>query len=198
MACLSILDSDAVRPAPASREPCSGLLGGAAVTGPGDLTADEVTLNDRLEAPVDELESDAFSPMLGDSFGVDLVPCPRLTTIMTRSQLEYGAIRAHGPSKVGALPVSMDDAWMDDVWEAPAAGRRRVRFGGRNDTPVAVAAPPTMGTMFAYPQRDPSRHGHESFEGERPVVQAAWMTDAAEPLRERNRTARFSKGLFGR
>ena len=193
MACLSILDPDAVRAAPASREPCSGLLGGAAVTGPGDLTLDEVTLNGRLEVPIDELESDAFSPILGDTFGVDLVSCPRLTTIMTRSQLEYGAIRAHGLSKVGALLVSMDDAC-----EAPAAGRRRVRFGGRNDTPFAVAAPPTMGTMFAYPHCDPSRHGHESFEGERRVVQAAWMTDAAEPPRERNRTAPFSKGLFGR
>lgn len=189
MACLSILDRDAVRAAPALREPCSGLLGGAGITGPGGLTADSVT----LDTPIDELESDAFSPILGDTFGVDLVPCPRLTTIMTRRQLEYGAIRADGPSKVGALLVSMNDAW-----DAPAAGRRRVRFEGRNDTPFAVAGPPTRGTMVACLHCDLSRHGPATLKGERRVVRSISMKDAAEPPRERNRTAPFSKGGFGR
>ena len=189
MACLSILDRDAVRAAPALREPCSGFLGGAAITGPGGLIADAAA----RERPIDELESDAFSPILGDTFGVDLVPCPRLTTIMTRSQLEYGAIRPDGPSRVGALLVSIKDAWA-----APAAGSRRVRFEGRNDTPFAVAVPPTMGTMFAYPHSDASRHGHASLEGERRVVRSISMKDAAEPPRERNRTAQFSKVGFGR
>lgn len=210
MSGLSILNLDAVRAAPVAREPYtyflgSGVLNEAAVaeirqdfpeiSKPGYLTVDEVALKGRFKALIDELESDEFSRILGEKFGIDLVSCPRLTTIMKRSQLKYGSIHTDGPSKVMTLLV-----YMNDAWDAPAAGRLRVLYDGRHYTPFAVEVPPTMGTMFAFLRADNSWHGHEPFEGERRVVQVAWVKDAAELERKkkRNRTAQFLKGIFGR
>ena len=81
-----------------------------------------------------------------------------------------------------------------------AAGRLRVLYDGRNYEPFAVEVPPTMGTMFAFLRAENSWHGHEPFEGERRVVQVAWLRDASEleRKRKRNRTAQFLKGIFGR
>jgi hypothetical protein len=210
MAGLSILNIDAVQAAPLSHEPyryalADGVLKDEAIADirrdfpdiakPGYLTVDEVALKGRFKALIEELESDAFSKILGDKFGVDLVSCPRLTTIMKRSQPKYGSIHTDGPSKVLTLLV-----YMNDAWDAPAAGRLRVLYDGKNYAPFAVEVPPTMGTMFAFLRADNSWHGHEPFEGERRVVQVAWLKDAAELERKkkRNRTAQFLKGIFGR
>ncbi len=207
---LSILNLDAVRAAPVSRDPYTYFLGNGvlnesaiaeiredfpAIAKPGYLTVDEVALKGRFKALIDELESDEFSRLLGEKFGIDLVSCPRLTTIMKKSQPKYGSIHTDGPSKVMTLLV-----YMNDAWDAPAAGRLRVLYDGKNYEPFAVEVPPTMGTMFAFLRSDNSWHGHEPFEGERRVVQIAWVKDAAELERKkkRNRTAQFLKGIFGR
>ncbi|WP_232629887.1 2OG-Fe(II) oxygenase [Methylobacterium sp. Leaf118] len=210
MSGLSILNVDAVRAAPVSRDPYTYFLGNGvlnesaieeirqdfpAIAKPGYLTVDEVALKGRFKALIDELESDEFSRLLGDKFGIDLVSCPRLTTIMKKSQPKYGSIHTDGPSKVMTLLV-----YMNDAWDAPAAGRLRVLYDGKNYEPFAVEVPPTMGTMFAFLRADNSWHGHEPFEGERRVVQVAWVKDANELERKkkRNRTAQFLKGIFGR
>lgn len=207
---LSILNLDAVRAAPVAREPYTYFLGNdvlnpsaiaeiredfPAIGKPGYLTVDEVALKGRFKALIEELESDEFSRILGEKFGIDLVSCPRLTTIMKKSQPKYGSIHTDGPSKVMTLLV-----YMNDEWDAPAAGRLRVLYDGKNYEPFAVEVPPTMGTMFAFLRADNSWHGHEPFEGERRVVQIAWVKDAAELERKkkRNRTAQFLKGIFGR
>ncbi|GEP08349.1 2OG-Fe(II) oxygenase [Methylobacterium gnaphalii] len=210
MSSLSILNLDAVRAAPVSRSPYTYFLGNGvlnrdavaeirqdfpAIAKPGYLTVDEVALKGRFKALIDELESDEFSRLLGEKFGIDLVSCPRLTTIMKKSQLKYGAIHTDGPSKVMTLLV-----YMNDEWDAPAAGRLRVLYDGKNYEPFAVEVPPTMGTMFAFLRADNSWHGHEPFEGERRVVQVAWIKDASELERKkkRNGMAQFLKGIFGR
>ena len=210
MSGLSILNLEAVRAAPVSREPYTFFLGNnvldraaideirqdfPAIAKPGYLTVDEVALKGRFKALIDELESDEFSRIMGEKFGIDLVSCPRLTTIMKKSQPKYGSILTDGPSKVMTMLI-----YMNDAWDAPAAGRLRVLYDGRNYEPFAVEVPPTMGTMFAFLRSDNSWHGHEPFEGERRVVQVAWVKDAAELERKkkRNRTAQFLKGIFGR
>ncbi|SFU78748.1 2OG-Fe(II) oxygenase superfamily protein [Methylobacterium sp. 174MFSha1.1] len=210
MSSLSILDVDAVRAAPVSHDPYHYFLGRQvlrseaiadlkrdfpAIAKPGYLTVDEVQLTGRFKDLIEELESDDFSRVLGEKFGLDLVSCPRLTTIMRRSQPKYGAIHTDGPSKVMTLLV-----YMNDEWDAPEAGRLRVLYDGERFEPYAVEVPPTMGTMFAFLRADNSWHGHRPFEGERRVVQVAWVKDAAEleRKRKRNRTAQFLKGIFGR
>ena len=210
MSPLSILDVDAVRAAPVALDPYRYCLGRQvlrpesiaaltrdfpAIAKPGYVTVDEVQLTGRFKDLIEELESEAFSRVLSEKFGTDLVSCPRLTTVMRRSQPKYGAIHTDGASKVMTLLV-----YMNDAWDAPEAGRLRVLYDGERYEPYAVEVPPTMGTMFAFLRADNSWHGHRPFGGERRVVQVAWVKDAAELARKRkrHRTAQFLKGIFHR
>lgn len=206
----SILDADAIRSANLSREPYDFLLGSGflkddavndlrrdfpAIEKPGYLTVDEVQLQGRFKALVDELEGGELTEELSRKFGRDLHAYPRLTTIMKRSQPKYGAIHTDGPSKVMTMLV-----YMNDNWEAGDSGRLRVLYDGQNFEPYAVEVPPVMGTVFAFLRGERSWHGHQPFTGERKVVQVAWVTNADELARKkkRNRAAQFFKGIFGR
>jgi SM-20-related protein len=210
MAALSVLNLDAVRQAPLSHEPYDFFLGTnilnpdaiddlrrdfPAIDKPGYLAVDEVQLKGKFKQLIDELESDAFSAELSKKFGRDLVSCPRLTTIMKRSQPKYGAIHTDGPSKVMTLLIYMNDDWSPD-----GPGRLRVLYDNENFEPFAAEVPPTMGTVFAFLRSDKSWHGHQPFVGERRVVQCAWVTNADELARKkkRNKVAQFFKGVFGR
>ncbi len=207
---LSVLNVDAVRQAQRSSEPYDWFLGSGIlrqdaiddlkrdfpdITKPGYLTVDEVQLKGTFKTLIDELESDEFSRELSKKFGIDLTPCPRLTTIMKRSQPKYGAIHTDGPSKVMTLLV-----YMNDEWQADASGRLRVLYNEKDFEPYAAEVPPTMGTVFAFLRADNSWHGHQPFVGERKVVQVAWVKDADELARKkkRNKVAQFLKGIFGR
>jgi hypothetical protein len=205
---LSILNPDAVRNAPLSREPYSYFLGSGAlreeaipdlkrdfpnITKTGYLTVDEVDLKGRFKGLIDEIESDEFSRVLSEKFGMDLTQYPRLTTIRKLSQAKDGRIHTDGPSKVMTLLIYMNDEWQQD-----GSGRLRVLYDENNFEPYAAEVPPTMGTIFAFLRADNSWHGHQPFTGERRVVQTAWITDAKEIERKRKRNgmAQFFKGLF--
>ena len=112
---LSLVNVEAVREAPRSREPYDYFLGSGIlkqeaipelkrdfpdIQKPGYLTVDEVGLKGRFKTLIEELESAEFTEELSKKWGRDLHPYPRLTTIMKRSQPKYGAIHTDGPSKV--------------------------------------------------------------------------------------------------
>jgi hypothetical protein len=207
---LSILNADAVRNAPLSREPYSFFLGSGVlkeetipdlkrdfpnITKPGYLTVDEVDLKGKFKTLIDEIESDEFSSVLSEKFGINLNQYPRLTTIRKLSQAKDGRIHTDGPSKVMTLLI-----YMNDEWQADGSGRLRVLYDENNFEPYAAEVPPTMGTVFGFLRSDNSWHGHQPFAGERKVVQTAWITDAKELERKkkRNGMAQFFKGIFGR
>ena len=58
----------------------------------------------------------------------------------------------------------------------------------------------TLGEAAAFKRTDCSYHGHMPFEGERHVIQVAWLVDAAAKARKtrRGRLSRFVKWLTGR
>ena len=207
---LSVLNPEAVRQAPLSREPYSFFLGSGVlkedaipdlkrdfpdITKPGYLTINEVDLKGRFKALVDELESEEFTEELSKKFGKDLHPYPRLTTIRKLSQAKDGRIHTDGPSKVMTLLV-----YMNDEWDTGGSGRLRVLYDEKNFEPYAAEVPPTMGTVFAFLRSDNSWHGHQPFTGERKVVQVAWVTSAEELDRKKNRNKwqQMFKGIFGR
>lgn len=207
---LSVLDVEAVRQAPLSREPYDFFLGSGVlkqdavadlkrdfpdITKPGYLTVDEVSLKGRFKTLIDEIESEEFTEELSQKFGKNLHPYPRLTTIRKLSQAKDGRIHTDGPSKVMTLLI-----YMNDEWQADGSGRLRVLYDGNNFEPYAAEVPPTMGTVFAFLRADHSWHGHQPFAGERKVVQCAWVTDADELARkkQRNKMQQFFKGIFGR
>ncbi|MDJ1157899.1 hypothetical protein QNA08_06590 [Chelatococcus sp. SYSU_G07232] len=70
------------------------------ISKPGYLTVDEVKLKGHFKTLIAELEGPELTEELSRKFGKDLHACPRLTTIMRRSQPKYGAIHTDGPSKV--------------------------------------------------------------------------------------------------
>lgn len=207
---LTLLNVDAIRTAERSNEPYDYMLGSGflrdeavpdlrrdfpAIDKPGYLTVDEVQLQGRFKALIEELEGEELTEELSKKFGKDLHPYPRLTTIMKRSQPKYGAIHTDGPSKVMTMLV-----YMNDNWEVGEGGRLRVLYDGEHFEPYKVEVPPVMGTVFAFLRGDASWHGHQPFAGERKVVQIAWVTNADELARKkkRNRAAQFFKGIFGR
>jgi SM-20-related protein len=205
-----VIDVEAIRRAPVSREPYTHMLVDNVlnaevvpalraefpnITKPGFLTVDEVEMRGRFKQLIDELESPELSEVLSERMGLDLHPYPRLTTIRKISQAKDGRSHTDGTAKVMTLLVYMNDAWKDD-----GAGRLRVLYGPDGFEPYKLEVPPTMGTMFAFLRADNSWHGHPPFAGERRVVQVAWVKNEAELARKkkRNSMAQFLKGIFGR
>ncbi len=207
---MSLVNLSAVQNAQHSREPydhllASGFLKQDAIDDlrrdfpeigkPGYLTVDEVKLQGRFKELIEELEGPELTEALSRTFGIDLHPFPRLTTIMRRSQPKYGAIHTDGPSKVMTMLVYMNDEWQQDE-----GGRLRVLYDGKNFEPFKLEVPPTMGTMFAFLRSEKSWHGHLPFSGERRVVQVAWVKSQADVDRKKkhNKMAQIFKGIFGR
>jgi hypothetical protein len=154
-----------------------------------------VALKGRFKTLIEELEGEALTEELSQKFGQNLHSFPRLTTIRKLSQAKDGRIHTDGPSKVMTLLV-----YMNDNWAGSDSGRLRVLYDKERFEPFAAEVPPTMGTVFAFLRSDNSWHGHKPFEGERRVVQVAWIRDASELERKkkRNAVAQFFKGVFGR
>jgi SM-20-related protein len=204
------IDLDVIRTAPVTRQPYPFLLNSKFLKSdqveelrsefpdikkPGFITVDDVEIKGKFKRLIDELEGPELTKALSERFGVDLSPYPRLTTIRKVSQLKDGRIHTDGPSKVLTLLVYMNDEWQDD-----GAGRLRVLNGPDDFDDMVTEVPPTMGTVFAFLRGDNSWHGHKPFAGERRVVQVAWIKDAEELERKKNRNsvAKFFKGIFGR
>src|SRR6478672_6330395 len=205
-----VLDLDVIRNANVAREPYSFFMGNGFlksdaveqlraefpdISKPGFLTVDDVEVKGRFKQLIDELEGPELTEVLSQKFGLNLHPFPRLTTIRKISQLKDGRIHTDGEAKVMTLLVYMNDAWTDD-----GAGRLRVLNGPNDFDDMVLEVPPTMGTVFAFLRADNSWHGHKPFAGERKVVQVAWVRDAAELERkkQRNSLAKLFKGIFGR
>jgi len=205
----NLINLDVIRQSPLSHEPYDYVLGSSflcsdalddlrkdfpAIDKPGYLTVDEVSLNGRFKALIDELEGPELTEALSQKFGRNLHPHPRLTTIMRRSQAKYGAIHTDGASKVMTMLVYMNDNWSPDE-----GGQLRVLFDEKHYEPFAAEIVPKMGNVFAFLRSDKSWHGHRPFAGERKVIQIAWVKDQAELDRKkkRNSTAQFLKGIFG-
>ncbi|GAB5377344.1 MAG: hypothetical protein AcusKO_38060 [Acuticoccus sp.] len=161
----------------------------------GYLTVDDVPMSERFRAFIAELEGPELTEALSKRFGLDLHPYPRITTIMKRSHPKHGAIHTDGESKVMTMLVYMNEDWATD-----SGGRLRVLHNGTDFEPYAMEVPPTMGTVFAFLRADNSWHGHKPFDGERRVVQVAWIKSQEDLDRKRknNKMAQFLKGIFRR
>jgi hypothetical protein len=209
MAEFSVIDLEALRRAPMWRVPYPYLMGsnvlqqGAleglrrdfpAIKKPGYLTVKDVLVNGTFKQLVEELESDEVAGIVSAQLGFDLVPYPRLTTVMRWSQRKHGRPHTDGNSKLATMLVYMNDNWDDG-----GAGRLRVLYGDKGFEPYAAEVPPTMGSAFAFLRGDNSWHGHEPFEGERRVVQMAWLVNADELARKqkRNRFSQWWKAVAG-
>lgn len=146
---------------------------------------------------VAELTSPGFADAVGTLLGVEgLGGKPSLVTLCRLLNLRHGTIHTDSRSKIVTALVYLNEDW-------PAISGGCLRFLNRIDDIDDLVVPevrPLYGTVVAFRRADNSFHGHLPHEGERRVVQVAWLTSEEEKLRktQRGKLSRLFKKLFGR
>ena len=136
----------------------------------GSFPVDEVTYGAAFQELLDELEGDPFREAFEEKFGIELAGKPTVTTV--RGQCGTGDGQIHTDSKSKIITVLI---YMNPSWEQPG-GRLRLLRSARDLNDIIVEVPPVAGTMLAFKRSDNSWHGHETFVGERRVIQFNWLT----------------------
>jgi Rps23 Pro-64 3,4-dihydroxylase Tpa1-like proline 4-hydroxylase len=144
-----------------------------------------------MNALVGELTAAAFADQVGHLLGIErLSQYPVLVTICRALNLRHGTIHTDSQSKVASALVYLNPDW------APAhAGC--LRFLSASNDIEALVAPeikPVFGTLTAFRRTDNSFHGHLPYEGERRVIQIAWVIDQAA-VERKTRRGRFSRAI---
>jgi hypothetical protein len=144
-----------------------------------------------IVAVVEAMTSPAFARALGDRLDLPgLETYPPLVTICRHLNLRHGTIHTDSRSKIATALLYLNPAW-------PHGSAGSLRFLRRIDSIDAVVAdeiPPLYGTIAAFKRADNSFHGHLPFEGERPVIQVAWLSSMDEHARKTRRGG-FSRWL---
>lgn len=149
-----------------------------------------------INALVGELTSAPFADAIGSRLGIgDLGRYPTLVTLCRALNRRHGTIHTDSRSKVATALLYLNATWPDT-----SAGC--LRFLSREDSIDALVAPevrPTYGNFVVFRRADNSFHGHLPFEGERRVIQVAWLTSEDEKVRKtkRGKFSRLFKKLFG-
>ncbi|MEO7062580.1 MAG: 2OG-Fe(II) oxygenase [Dokdonella sp.] len=145
---------------------------------------------------IDDLTSPAFADAIGRRLGIpDLGRFPNLVTICRALNKRHGTIHTDSHSKVVTALLYLNETW-------PAISEGCLRFLNRIDDIddlVVQEIRPVYGNLVAFKRADNSFHGHLPHEGERRVIQVAWLTSEAEKLRKtrRGKFSRLFKRLFG-
>ena len=150
-----------------------------------------------IVACVEALTAPAFAQALGERLGIEhLERYPPLVTICRLLNKRHGTIHTDSRSKLATALLYLEPEW-------PHGSAGALRFLSRIDSIDDLVAPqvaPVYGTIVAFRRADHSFHGHLPFEGERRVIQVAWLTSADEMARKtrRGRFSRVLKKLLGR
>ena len=145
---------------------------------------------------VDELVSREFADAVGARLGLpDLGAHPTLVTICRSLNKRHGTIHTDSRSKIVTALVYLNEDW-------PEISEGCLRFLNRIDDIDDLVIPevrPLYGTLVAFRRAENSFHGHLPHEGERRVIQVAWLTSEEEKLRKtkRGNFSRLFKRLFG-
>jgi hypothetical protein len=145
---------------------------------------------------VADLTDPGVASALGAHLGIDgLGRYPTLVTLCRSLNRRHGTIHTDSRSKVATALLYLNERW-------PETSDGCLRFLTRVDDIDALAAPelkPLYGNFAVFRRADNSFHGHLPYEGERRVIQVAWLTSEDEKLRktQRGRLSRLFKKLFG-
>lgn len=145
---------------------------------------------------IDELTSRDFADAIGARLGVpNLGELPSLVTICHLLNKRHGTIHTDSKSKVVTALIYLNETWPDI---SEGCFRFLNRIDDIDDT-VVPEIRPLYGNLVAFRRADNSFHGHLPHEGERRVIQVAWLTSADEKLRktQRGKLSRLFKKLFG-
>lgn len=147
-----------------------------------------------INALVDALLTPAFVDAVGARLGIDgLARYPAMVTLCRSVNKRHGTIHTDSRSKVVTALLYLNPAW-------PDTSDGCLRFLSRIDDIDATIAPevkPLYGVLAAFKRADNSFHGYLPFEGERRIIQVAWLRNERELERKTRRglATRFFKKL---
>ena len=150
-----------------------------------------------INALVEQLTAPAFAGLIGQRLGIaDLGQYPTLVTLCRLLNKRHGTIHTDSRSKVATALLYLNPQW-------PDTSDGCLRFLDKIDdidATVVPELPPLYGEFAVFKRCDNSFHGHLPYEGERRVIQVAWLTSEEEKLRKtkRGKFSRLFKKLFGK
>jgi SM-20-related protein len=152
----------------------------------GFFQADTLGYGPLFAQLVCDLKSPAFSQVVGEKLGVDLLNRPQMITIRKWSGPRDGRVHTDGLDKVATALLYLNPEWVG------RAGALRYLTGPDLDAVGTPAIAPVFGAFTAFARSDGSWHGHPPFTGERRVVQIFWVKDQAAAERKTRRHGRQS------
>jgi SM-20-related protein len=142
------------------------------ISSPGSFPTDQLVFGPAFQTLLDELESDEFRETFEQKFAVDLAGKPTITTVRGRCDAADGKIHTDSKTKIITVLIYMNESWEN------AGGRLRLLRSAHDLNDIILEVPPVAGTLLAFRRSNNSWHGHESFSGERRVIQFNWLTSA--------------------
>ncbi|TCV91160.1 2-oxoglutarate-Fe(II)-dependent oxygenase superfamily protein [Luteibacter rhizovicinus] len=146
---------------------------------------------------VEQMSSPAFAAAIGRHLGIEnLGQYPTLITLCKLLNRRHGTIHTDSKSKVATALIYLNQQWPDT-----SDGCLRFLRGIDNiDDIVAPELKPLFGEFAVFRRTENSFHGHLPYEGERRVIQVAWLTSEEEKLRKtkRGKFSRVFKKIFGK
>ncbi|MEP6940167.1 MAG: 2OG-Fe(II) oxygenase [Rudaea sp.] len=166
-------------------------------SGAGFFPYDPADCGPSVNRLVTELTDPRVASAIGAHLGIaDLGQFPTLVTLCRALNRRHGTIHTDSRSKVATALLYLNETW-------PDTSDGCFRFLNRIDDIDDLAVPeirPIYGNLTVFRRSDHSFHGHLPFEGERRVIQVAWLTSEEEKLRktQRGKLSRLFKKLFSR
>ncbi len=157
---------------------------------PGDCGPTVNTLIENMTAP-------AFASAIGARLGIEnLAQYPTLVTLCRLLNKRHGTIHTDSRSKVATALIYLNGQW-------PDSSDGCLRFLHKIDDIDSLVTPeltPLYGEFAVFKRCENSFHGHLPYEGERRVIQIAWLTSEEEKLRKtkRGKFSRVFKKLAGK
>ena len=136
----------------------------------GSFPVDQLVFGPAFQALLDELNSDEFREAFEQKFVLDLSGRPTITTVRGRCGPSDGKVHTDSATKIITVLI-----YMNESWDQPG-GRLRLLRSSQDLNDLIVEVPPIAGTLLAFKRSNNSWHGHESFVGERRVIQFNWLT----------------------
>lgn len=146
---------------------------------------------------IHDMTSPAFAGAVGKLLQIDnLHQYPTLVTLCRLLNKRHGTIHTDSKSKVATALIYLNAQW-------PDSSDGCLRFLHKIDDIDSLIAPeliPLYGELAVFKRGENSFHGHLPYEGERRVIQVAWLTSDEARLRKtkRGKFSRAFKKMFGK
>ena len=153
---------------------------------PKNFQLEDLSYGPGFEQFLTELQSDEVRKAVERKFGIDLTGKPSQITVRRLCEASDGKIHTDSRTKIISALVYFNEEWPHE------GGQLRLLRSETDLEDYAVEVPPKAGTLLAFRRCENSYHGHKPFEGERRMVQIAWV----EPKRVGNYQGKRDKIMW--